>query len=179
MISNFLGECIYEHRKALEMTQDQFGAKYEVSGPAVFKFEKGYVKPSLRLWLVMAKDCKIPESKAVLLWVKSRLPQKYQDLIDLKSGTIVEEPVSPRCKQEGIDYKQYKNRNAILQAALKDLKMPRGLKAMLREDDIWNLYKPTGAELNFLRDTFGKLGKGTKEKFREALRLVRDFTGAD
>lgn len=179
MVSNLLGDRIYEHRVALDMTQDQFGAKYGVSGPAIFKFEKGYVKPSLNLWLQMAKDFKIPEKKAVLMWVKSRLPEKFQNLIDLKSASISEEPIPYGGEPEGIDYTKYRNRDEMRQTAQKDPKMPKGMKAMLRDDDIWNLYKPAGAELNFLRDTFGKLGDGNKGAFREAIRLVRDFVGSD
>ncbi|MCX7015444.1 MAG: helix-turn-helix transcriptional regulator [Candidatus Sumerlaeota bacterium] len=88
-MKNYLGEQIHSHREVLNMTQDQFGSKYDVSGPAVFKFEKGYVKPSLDLWLKMAKDFGVPQRKAVLLWVKSKLPEEYQDFIDL-AGEVAE-----------------------------------------------------------------------------------------
>ena len=36
-------------------------------------------------------------------------------------------------------------------------------------------YKPTGHEINMLRDTFGPLGKGSKTTYREALRIIREF----
>ena len=45
IMESFLGEIIYQSRLKLGMTQDQYGAKYDVSGPAVFKFEKGFVRP--------------------------------------------------------------------------------------------------------------------------------------
>jgi len=176
---NIIGERIYEHRVALELTQDQFGAKYGVSGPAIFKFEKGYVKPSLDLWLVLSKDFKIPEKKAVLMWVKSRLPEKYQSLIDIKSASIAEEPIPHGNEPGSTDYSKIKDRGELRQSTLKDSKLPKGLKDLIKETDTWNLYKPTGAEINFLRDTFGKLGKGSHASFREALRLVREFTGAE
>ena len=50
-----------------------------VSGPAIFKFEKNYVKPSLELWLKIARDCGLEERQAVLLWVKAKLPEQYHD----------------------------------------------------------------------------------------------------
>ena len=55
-MKNYLGDIIFEYRKKVNLTQDQYGSKYRVSGPAVFKFEKGYVKPSLELWLKMAAE---------------------------------------------------------------------------------------------------------------------------
>ena len=57
----------------------------------------------------------------------------------------------------------------------KDKAMPKGLRDLLEDDELWSLYKPTGHELNMLRDLFGPLGRGTKQAYREALRLVREF----
>jgi transcriptional regulator with XRE-family HTH domain len=90
-MDNILGDEIYQNRKGRGLTQDQFGKIYNVSGPAIFKFEKGYVRPSFQLWLRMAKDFKIPEKKAVLMWLKSRLPSEYQSLIDLRVMEVAEE----------------------------------------------------------------------------------------
>ena len=78
-MSNLLGQKIQQLRRKLRLTQDQFGSRYSVSGPAIFKFEKGYVNPSLELWLKMAKDCGLDERDGVLLWTKCKLPEKYQD----------------------------------------------------------------------------------------------------
>ena len=36
-----LGETIYRLRKEEGLTQDEFGARYDVSGPAIFKTEIG------------------------------------------------------------------------------------------------------------------------------------------
>ena len=55
-MKNYLGTIIFNSRQDEDLTQDQYGSRYGVSGPAIFKFEKGYVKPSLELWLKMAKD---------------------------------------------------------------------------------------------------------------------------
>jgi len=80
-MSKSLGEIIQDHRFKLRMTQDQFGSKYAVSGPAIFKFEKGYVHPSLTLWLRISEDIGFPERKAVLMHVQSKLPDEFRALI--------------------------------------------------------------------------------------------------
>ena len=89
-MKNYLGEIIYNNRQKEDLTQDQYGARYSVSGPAIFKFEKGYVKPSLDLWLKMAADSGLSERRAVLLWVKSKLPEEYQEYIELQSAAVAE-----------------------------------------------------------------------------------------
>ncbi|MBI1784372.1 helix-turn-helix transcriptional regulator, partial [Candidatus Sumerlaeota bacterium] len=89
-MKNYLGDIIYQSRLDQDLTQDQYGAKYNVSGPAIFKFEKGYVRPSLALWLRMAMDAGISERRSVLLWLKSKLPENYQDYIELQSAAVAE-----------------------------------------------------------------------------------------
>jgi len=178
-MNNLIGDEIYEYRISQGFTQDQFGVKYGVSGPAVFKFEKGYVKPSLELWLTMAKDFNIDEKKALLMWIKSRLPEKYQDLINIETTHIYEESEVYQRRKRGIDYSKFVDRKEMRKVLLKDNNLPKGLKSLIRDDEIWLIYKPTGAEINFLRDTFGKLGEGSKSSFREALRLIREFVGEE
>ncbi|MCH8332801.1 hypothetical protein IIC65_02615, partial [Candidatus Sumerlaeota bacterium] len=55
-------------------------------------------------------------------------------------------------------------------------KLPKPLRDLFADDDLWALYKPTGHEINLLRDLFSPLGEGSKSAFREALRLIREFT---
>lgn len=177
LMKNFLGEAIYSHREVMSMTQDQFGSRYSVSGPAIFKFEKGYVKPSLQLWLKMAKDFDIPERKAVLMWVKSKLPEEYQDFIDLMALDVAEggkKGKGPTAK----NYTTFSNRDELRAAAKKDAALPRALRELLSDDELWAIYRPTGQEINILRDTFSKLGTGSKSAYREALRLIREFSRA-
>jgi hypothetical protein len=50
---------------------------------------------------------------------------------------------------------------------------------MVQDEEIWAIYKPTGHEINILRDAFIRFGKGTKALYREALRLVREFSGVE
>lgn len=176
---NYIGEIIYQSRMNLDLTQDEFGSRYSVSGPAVFKFEKGYVRPSLDLWLQMAEDAGIPERRSVLLWLKSKLPAKYQEYVELQ-GAVAAESSSGYGKKKkgakGIDYSKYEEREEMREAAAKDKDLPKSLREMLDDDELWSLYKPTGHEINMLRDIFGPMGKGTKAAYREALRLIREFT---
>lgn len=181
-MKNYLGEIIYASRMNLDLTQDEFGARYSVSGPAIFKFEKGYVRPSLALWLRMAVDAEISERRAVLLWLKSKLPDQYQDYVELQSAAVAEKEAAyskgskKKKKKGGVDYSKLEDRAAMREAADKDKDLPKGLAGLLKDDELWALYKPTGHEINMLRDTFGPLGRGSKASYREALRLVREFT---
>jgi transcriptional regulator with XRE-family HTH domain len=179
---NYLGEIIYRSRLDNQLTQDEFGARYSVSGPAVFKFEKGYVRPSLELWLRMAGDAGIPERRAVLLWLKSKLPAEYQDYVELQGAAVAEKGASGKGRKRGekaektVDYSTFEIRKDMQDAAQKDKTLPKALRELLDDDELWGLFKPTGHEINMLRDVFGSLGRGSKSSYREALRLIREFT---
>lgn len=175
-MKNILGTRVLEYRESLGLTQDQFGAKYHVSGPAIFKFEKGYVKPSLDLWLKISRDFGLNDRRAVLLWIKAKLPEKYQKYVDLTLGAMADEVEEGGEQVHGLDYSKFEDRESMRRASLKDDGIPRGLKALLRDDDVWALFKPTGDEINILRDQFGNLGEGDADAYREGLRLVRVFT---
>ncbi len=179
-MSNYIGEEIYRHRKAQKLTQDEFGARFGVSGPAIFKFEKGFVRPSLDLWLKIAADLKIPERRALLMWIKDRLPEKYEHIINVKKGEIlVEEPEDYDIEEGKTDYSTIPDRKRLRKVALADDTLPRGLRSLIRDEEIWAAYKPKGDEINFLRDTFGRYPRATRALFREALRLYRLFTGRE
>ena len=153
------------------LTQDQYGAHYEITGPAVFKFEKRYMRPSLGLWLRMAAGAEVPERRAVLLWLKGKLPEKYRNYVEL--GTS--KPPKQR-KGQPIDYAVFEDPEQMHAASVKDTKLPKALRELLDDDELWALYKPSGYEINMLRDTLAPLGRGTKTDFREGLRLLREFT---
>jgi transcriptional regulator with XRE-family HTH domain len=176
---SMLGKLIYERRIAEGLTQDQFGSRYDVSGPAIFKFEKGFVNPSFRLWMTMAADFDIGEPIAVLLWAKAKLPPEYQELLEVKGAKIKESEVLYKSGLKSTDFSRMMNRDKLRKAVLEEKSLARGLKAFVKDDEIWKIYKPTGREINLLRDFFGKFGEGTKGKYREALRLLREFTGSD
>lgn len=175
-MKNYLGEIIYNSRQKENLTQDQYGARYNVSGPAIFKFEKGYVKPSLELWLKMAADAGLSERRSVLLWVKSKLPDEYQEYIELQSAAVAEsEAEYAKKKGKKPDYSKFETREQMREQTDKDKSIPKGLKELLDDDELWALYKPTGHEINLMRDLFGPLGRGSRTAYREALRLIREF----
>lgn len=176
-MKNFLGDIIFKTRQKESLTQDQYGARYGVSGPAIFKFEKGYVKPSLELWLKMGEDAGLSERRAVLLWVKSKLPERFQEYIELQSAAVAEsEAEYAKKKGRKADYSKFETRDQMRTQAEKDKSLPAGLKEMLEDDELWALYKPTGHEINMLRDVFGPLGQGSVTAYREALRVIREFS---
>lgn len=170
-MKNYLGEIIYKARLALNVTQDEYGKKYSVSGPAVFKFEKGYVRPSLKLWVRMALDAGLTEHRAVLLLLRTKLPEQYQEYVEMQGAAAVES--GPKKKKS--DYSAPKGRDAIIALAAKDAALPPGLRDLIADPELWALFKPTGSEINQLRDIFGPLGAGNKDQYREALRLIREF----
>jgi len=134
------------------------------------KFEKGYVNPSFALWLRMATDAGIPENRSVQLWVQAKLPSQYQH-------HIIVTPMTPVNFEKGkkLDYKKCQNLEETREYVQKDTTLPNGLKELLNDDDIWALYKPTGQEINLLRDNFASLGKGDKSAYRDALQSIRHF----
>jgi DNA-binding XRE family transcriptional regulator len=163
-----IGDLIGASRTKLNLTQDQFGKRYNVSGPAIFKFEKGYVKPSLELWLRMAKDIDISEQEAVLMWARGKLPKKFQSFVSMEaqSGQKAKKKEKP---------KKSTNPDLLRKEIQADRTAPKGLKAFLKDEDMWTLYKPTAQELEVLREIFAPLGEGSKTSYREALRLIREF----
>jgi DNA-binding XRE family transcriptional regulator len=175
-MQNYIGDIIYESRQRDNLTQDQYGAMYNVSGPAIFKFENCYVRPSLELWLKMAANAELSQRRAVLLWVKSMLPEQFQEYIEMQAVAAAESETE-KAKKKGAkpDYSKFENRDQMREILSKDTMLPKGLRELLDDDELWALYKPTGHEVNMLRDTFGPLGKGSKVSFREALRLIREF----
>lgn len=173
-MSNAIGQRILRHRKKLKLTQDEFGSRYGVSGPAVFKFEKGYVIPSLDLWLKMAKDMNLSERSAVLLHTQEKLPEPYRSMISFSS--IISED-NGRNTSDHEDFARHKEERILRKAITSNNWLPTGLVDFARREDLWSLYRPSGEEINALRDTFGQLGEGSARDFCEALRLLRDFRG--
>lgn len=166
-----LGEIIYQARLNQSLTQDQFGAKYDVSGPAVFKFEKGYVRPSLRLWLRIAQDAEILERRAVLMWLRAKLPEKYRPYVSLAPSS------TPVVKKGVTDYSSFEDSGKMRLAALADKTLPKPLRDLLSDDELWALFRPTGHEINMLRDLISPIGKkGTTKSYGDALRLIREFS---
>ena len=107
------------------------------------------------------------------MWVRAKLPKKYQPFVSL-------EPVRPQekgaaAKKKAGKAKKFASADEARKVVLADRSAPKGLKTLLKDDDIWSLYKPKAEEIEVLRATFGALGDGNKSTFREALRLLREF----
>lgn len=176
-MKKYIGGIIYKSRKSRKLTQDEFGEIYGVSGPAIFKFEKGYVRPSLKLWLKIAADLETPERWAVLVWLKSSLPEKYKDFVELKWSEAQEVGTAARPKtKRHADYRKCKTRDSMIEAARGDASTPAALLEFLEDDEMWALYKPSGKEVNGLIDNFANLGRGSKPLYRQALGVLRGFT---
>lgn len=178
-MESYIGDIIYRARLKRKITQDEYGQVYSVTGPAIFKFEKNYVRPSLKLWLLMAKDAELSERRAVLLWLKSKLPVKYQEYVEMQSAaTSAEEIKLFKKKAGGTDYSKCEDRKSLIGAINKDSFFPEGLKEIIMDDETWALYKPKGKEIHSLYHLFAPLGRGTKALYRDALRMLRKFAEA-
>jgi transcriptional regulator with XRE-family HTH domain len=177
MAPNYIGEIIYTDRLKRKLTQEEYGAVYDVSGPAIFKFEKGYVRPSLDLWLKMSKDAGLGERRAILLWVKLKLPEKYQEYVELQGASVAESARGRKAKPKPPrrDYSKLKKREEILKAVESDDSIPEGLRGFIANEELWALYKPSGSEIGKLLEVFSPLGNGNVQHYREALRLLREF----
>ena len=127
----------------------------------------------------MAADFEIGEGLAVLLWAKAKLPGEYQDMVELKGAKVKETEALYKAGLKRVDYSRLTNRERLRATALSDNNLPVGLRGMLKDDEIWQIYKPTGREINLLRDFYGRFGDGTKGRYREALRLLREFSDRD
>jgi len=171
-MGNRIGKTIERYRKSLGKTQDQLGAMYSVTGPAIFKFEKGYVKPSLELWMKIAFDAGLTPIKALLCWIKDKLPEQYLEVFESMEaeGEKVE---TAGTRPPG--YSQYEDREALRKAVLCDPSLPSPLVELFRDDEFWALYKPRGTEVDHLVGFCRPFGEGTPDMYRDALRLIRQF----
>ena len=172
-MENRIGKTIERYRKSLGKTQDQLGAMYNVTGPAIFKFEKGYVKPSLDLWMKLAYDAGLTPKKALLCWIKDKLPEQYLEIFESIESASMAEPGEGAKAAAG--YAQYEDREALRKAVLCDPALPSTLVELFNNDEFWSLYKPTGVEIDHLLRLIGPLKEGTIDMYRDALRLIRQF----
>lgn len=175
-MSETLGKIVFRSRSQLNLTQDEFGARYSVSGPAIFKFEKDYVRPSLALWLAIASDAELTERRAVILWLRAKLPPEYQAYLELPSARGKKRGRRKAAGPGGVDYADFEEMDDMRAAARTDKNLPKALRDLLEDTELWELFKPSGHEINLLRDMIAPLGKGSKAQYGDALRLIREFT---
>ena len=168
-----LGCRILEFRKTNKLTQADLAAKYDVSGPAIFKFEKGYVTPSLRLWQKMAEDFGIPEKEAVTLWAREKLPPRFADLIskdpvpDIES--VIQEIDGSSLPQGDTGYRKLIETNPEVSPSL---------KKFVANDQMWAILKPNKREIVFLVQLDAGVPRLAPDQFRDALLTARDIRAA-
>ncbi len=155
---------ILSHRQKNGETQDQFGRRYGVSGPAIFKFEKGFINPKLSLWLSITKDMSMDPRRAVNMWVKNGLPEQYQNALCPPPSAMLEEN-----RFSGIH-----NSANLSKTIVADKSVPHALVEFAQSDE-WALYSPTGEEIDLLLHLFGDMADGSVRTICEAIRLVRNF----
>lgn len=174
-----LHQLIFQHRRDMRLTQAQYGKRFDVSGPAIFKFEQGAVTPSFKLWMKIAADMDIGEQASVTLWAKAKIPPSHRDLLCGGKTGISEAELMKKTGLKKVPYSRLTNRDKLREAALADNMLPKGLQSLLRDNEIWQIYKPTGREIDQLTDFFGRFGEGAKRHYIEALRLLREFAQSD
>jgi DNA-binding XRE family transcriptional regulator len=76
-----ISEVVSEIRVKTNLTQDDFGKLFGVSGPAIYKIEKGKMVPSFHLWLSICEAGNISKPFAVRLWAIAQVPLEYQELV--------------------------------------------------------------------------------------------------
>jgi DNA-binding XRE family transcriptional regulator len=172
-MSGVISQRIQRFRKKLNLTQDEFGSRYGVSGPAIFKFEKGHASPKLALWLKMADDMQMDRREAVLVWVKGKLPEQYADAVAIHGA-----PIRRHLERTPSTFAGCDTDKELRDAIIADRSLPSGLIEFALSDDLWALCRPSRREVAILVETFSPLGEGSKTRFCEALRLIRHFLDA-
>ena len=168
-ISN-LGARIMKFRKSHNLTQADLAERYKVSGPAIFKFEKGFVTPSLKLWQVIASDMGIPEKEAVLIWVKEKLPARFHSLVRSKPSFDVT-TLRKELESKGKDQKEMR------ETILGNPEISPSLKKFVGNNEMWSIFKPTSKELLFLVDLDKTFPLISLLQFREAMIVARQIQG--
>lgn len=168
--TSILGSRIMKYRKAHNLTQADLAERYGVSGPAIFKFEKGFVTPSLKLWQKIAANIGIPEKESVLIWVKEKLPPGMKNLVS-------EMPILDLATLEA-DLKAAKGPGAskkmreILQA---NSDISPALKKFAASAEAWTIIKPTIDEVLFLISLTQTLDLTCVSQFRDAIMIAREI----
>ena len=143
-----LGFRIIEYRKTYGLTQEDLAKRFGVSAPAIFKFEAGFVMPSLKLWQRIASGIGIPEREAVLLWAHERLPENMKDILGEAPSLDAK---AQREELLGLG-KQPSGQNTMRDALLANPDLSPTLKRFVAKDEMWTTLKPSAEELLFLVD---------------------------
>ncbi len=170
-----LGSRIMNYRKARKLTQADLAERYNVSGPAIFKFEKGFVTPSLKLWQKIAANIGIPEKEAVLIWVREKLPPQMKNLISeaqmLDVGEVEKDLKAAAAEPQG--------RKKMREFLLDNAELSPALKKFVGNNEMWDTLKPTCEELMFLVELTRKVTLFSVNQFRDAMMVVRNIQNPD
>jgi hypothetical protein len=121
------------------------------------------------------------EHEGVLLWLKAHLPDDMLHYVHVEkqAGDQAQPPASTAPeKTYGTDYSNLAEREEIIALAADDETLPDGLRTLIVDDEFWNAYKPTGAEINRLREMFETLGHGSATAYCAALYWIRKYLGS-
>ena len=164
-----LGKILLDYRKKLRLTQVVLAARYNLSGSGLFKIEKGFLLPSLPLWLKMANDIGIPEKNAILIWVKDRLPARYKKLIRLGRKFKAD---FFRKKLEALGNGSHEQRRTTV---LNDPEISPALKKFISNNQTWENFQPTIKELGFLAELGESYPQISVSQLREAVLIAREI----
>ena len=165
-----IGSRMITFRKDHSLTQADLATRYKVSGPAIFKFEKGFVTPSLKLWYTIASDMGISEKEAVLMWVKEKLPRRLHSLIE----TAPELDVASFGKELEAKSKRPHAAEAMRDAVLDNPEVSPSLKKFIGNKEMWGIFRPTSKELVFLVELDKTYPLVSMVAFREAMVIARE-----
>lgn len=166
-----LGARIMNFRKINNLTQADLAERYRVSGPAIFKFEKGFVIPSLKLWLTIASDMGIPEKEAVLIWVKEKLPSRFHTLVKARQSFDIR-PIREELRSKSVEQSGQKK---MREALLGNPEISPSLKKFVSNTEMWDIFKPSSKELLFLIELDKAFPLISLRQFREAMIVARQI----
>ncbi|MCX7012717.1 MAG: helix-turn-helix transcriptional regulator [Candidatus Sumerlaeota bacterium] len=173
-MAKLIAPRLFQHRKRQKLTQDEFGRQYGVSGPGIFKFEKGFITPTLKVWMKMSADMGIPRKTAVLMHIHDKLPEEHREVAGI--AAMIEGAGDSTLGKD--NFKKHRKKAELQEAVANHQWLPQGLRDFAADVEQWSLYSPTGEEVNILRDIFAPLGDGKARDFCDGLRLVREFRGS-
>jgi DNA-binding XRE family transcriptional regulator len=166
-----IGNRMIEFRKTHGLTQADLAVRYHVSGPAIFKFEKGFVTPSLKLWQTIAADMGISEKEAVLMWVKEKLPSRHHSLIE----TVPELDVDTLRDELVEKSKESDPSKSIRDAVMGNPEVSPSLKKFVSDKEAWEIFHPTSTEIVFLAELDKVYPLISVRQFREAMLVAREI----
>ena len=166
-----LAARLMSFRKKNHLTQADLAVRYGVSGPAIFKFEKGFVLPSLRLWQKMAADMDIPDKEAILMWIREKVPPRLTSHLKIGCSpdisTLIEQITAV---PDGAS--AYQKRGALI---IENPDVSPSLKRFISESKMWEIFKPCLEEIVFLIEIDQQMDRLNTNQYRDLLVVARSI----